>query len=106
VKVNNVNLFLSIIFFKSSCILIPNRGKVSINSLGLNSTIIEINTTTPYWGMYFSHIIYILNRERLSYGTNSGKKNSISSKKPFIKDSNSRSYSSSTSRYDSNLIND
>jgi hypothetical protein len=106
VKVNNVNLFLSIIFFGSSSISIPGQGTIPIKNVGLNGTIINIKTSIPYWGMYFAHIIFTLNRKRLSDSNNSRSSSDNNPRQTIINRPNARSYSTTIPRFDSNLVND
>lgn len=105
-KIDNVNLYLSIIFFKSSYIHVPGTGIHTIGSIGLNGILINVNTDASYWGMYFTHMFYVMNRERLSDSNHSISSSDIVSKKSSFNKSNTRSYSTNKSKYDSNIIND
>jgi hypothetical protein len=65
-KVNAVNLYLSIIFVDSSSLIFPDGHKIQISSFGLNNTYVQVNCDSSYWTSYLTRIVYVLNQDKIN----------------------------------------
>jgi hypothetical protein len=96
-KVNDVNLYLSILFYNSSFIHYPEIGVVKVQSFGMNNTCIMISSNMSYWHQYATHVVYILNQGKLTdtLSTQTSQNKRTSNGKSNLNSSNSsRNYSS------------
>lgn len=90
-KLNDVNLYLSLIFYSHSEVEVHGSGhSFKIGGLHPNGTLIKVVADQSYWQMYLTHIITVLNigpsknKTRLERVTDSSStSNNISNKRSF-----------------------
>lgn len=101
--INNVNLYLSILFYKHSYLKFPGGSPILVNGFGPNCTSIDVTTDRSYWAFYLIHILKVMNFTKEG-NTNTGNFN----KKSKTNDSKSsfQSRSFSTANVDRRLTNE
>jgi hypothetical protein len=106
-KLNDCNLYLSVLFYEHSFIGFVDLGVTQVSQFGLNETVVVINTKMSYWHMYATHVLYVLNKGKLgleeSQSFKDNARTSGSKNRAFPK---TRSFSTSSRKLESNMVED
>jgi hypothetical protein len=106
-RMNDCNLYLSILFYENSYINFIDLGLSKVSQFGLNETVVVVNTKMSYWHMYATHILYVLNKGKSGLEETKTSEGNVTKSSTRNKNfSKTRSFSTSSRTTESNMVED